>query len=156
MENEMNNNEAQVAKFVEKQGFHIINRGWPDFLCVKREWVQSEYGQNPKGVMCVEVKAGKDTLSKEQTIVHGILKGVGIPVYTIRPEEVLVKRKNLQHKKFLTSDDFNKAKSELSSLRTRMTQLERFIDETSAFFEEADEQTYKACELVVDYFQKLK
>jgi len=136
---QMNENEKLVAAHIERRGFAIMSRGWPDFLCVKKE-VPASYGVNEiigKGVMCVEVKSGKDSLSKEQKLVHTILKAAGLPVYTIYAEE-LHKKRTFNTRKFLTHSDLQAAQGKLWELNQRVKELERIIEDSSAILEHSD------------------
>jgi hypothetical protein len=139
MEEAMNANEKLVAAHIERRGFSILSRGWPDFLCVKKE-VPSSYGIQQvigKGVMCVEVKAGKDDLSKEQRLVHTILKAAGLPVYTVRAEDV-AKKRNYNTRKFLTHSELQAAQGKLWELTQRVKELEKIIEDSSAILEYSD------------------
>lgn len=80
----MNDAEKTVSDKLQTLGWKIITRGWPDFLCVRRN------AKNPSRVqvMCVEVKAGGDWLSEQQAIVHTFLRKAGIPCTVIKVEEV--------------------------------------------------------------------
>jgi len=75
----MNDFEETVKKALAKNGYEVLNKGWPDLLAFK--------DTPEKGLaLFIECKQGSDQLSPEQEKLHRILKRLGIPVYTLRPE----------------------------------------------------------------------
>jgi hypothetical protein len=67
----MNINESQVSSQLEKQGWHVIRNGWPDFLCVRNGVVKA-----------VEVK-GNISRRKNQRENHAALQMAGLTVEVI-------------------------------------------------------------------------
>jgi hypothetical protein len=135
----MNANEKLIADKLARKGFTIIDKGWPDFLCVKKQYVngQKVYEYATSGVMCVEVKAGKDKLSDAQKSVHAILKNIGLPVYTIHTD-MLVEKRTFNTRRFITHDELRSAKAQLHDLQRKADELQRIIDETSFLLDESD------------------
>ena len=147
----MNANESLVADFLKKTGYHVIRRGWPDFLCVKREWdrISRSYTNVYNGLLAVEVKAGKDTLSEDQQIVHAVLKMAGIPCYVLKPDEV--PRKGQLHTRKLWSmrefeglsgkiyqcmNEVEELQRQLEEKTTRLTELKDILDEATVMVEQ--------------------
>lgn len=138
----MTKSEEAAAKHLEKQGFKIFKRGWPDFLCLKRVWDQREKDYlegRYSAVMAVEVKTGKDRLSPDQEVVHSILKLANIPTYVIRPEEMTGKRPSGAGLKprFITYQDMMSAKSRLIGLHSNVDNLKREISRLEEIIAEA-------------------
>jgi len=72
-----NRNEIKVLKELESDGWKVLNRGAPDFLCIKVS------NGNIEDSKFVEVKAGSDKLTYEQAIYRKVLKQLGAQ-YEIR------------------------------------------------------------------------
>ena len=67
-------NESEKA-FAERMGtWEVHRKGWPDFLCV-----------DGARTIAVEVKAGNDKLTKEQSEMLVILASLGIDCYVWHP-----------------------------------------------------------------------
>jgi len=68
--------EIEFSTFFESQGWLLVKRGWPDFLCFK-----------DGDVVCVEVKSSStQPLSKHQIKICEILMVAGIRCYRWDPE----------------------------------------------------------------------
>lgn len=135
----MNASEKIIADKLTRKGYTIIDKGWPDFLCVKKKFdpIRRVYDATDLSVMCVEVKSGKDKLSEHQKSVHAILKNVGLPVYTIHTD-MLVEKKTFNTKRFLTHDELRSAKQNIYDMQRRIAELEAVINEASFLLEESD------------------
>lgn len=66
-----NKNEIKVLKELEDDGWKVLNRGAPDFLCIKVD------NGNIEDFKFVEVKAGSDQLTYEQAIYKKVLEALG-------------------------------------------------------------------------------
>lgn len=79
----MNANETALANALQKRGYTVISKGWPDLLVWSErqngKWMQR--GPRSEHVFAVECKVGSDRLSAEQQVVHRVLQAGGIPVY---------------------------------------------------------------------------
>src|ERR1700758_534404 len=74
----MNAAETLVHSALIEDGWKVLRRGWPDFLCVRvRENGQQE-------ILGVEVKAQNDRISTEQRTLHEALVSAGISVRIAR------------------------------------------------------------------------
>jgi hypothetical protein len=75
----MNASERAVFEDWRREGYSVLNGGWPDFLCVRTLAGKTE-------VCCIEVKSKTDHLTPKQNQVHNILAQAGVPVRIIRPD----------------------------------------------------------------------
>jgi len=69
-----NYTESKFAKLMEKDGWLCIQKGWPDFLCIKGN-----------KFILVEVKSKYDALTETQIKMHLILKKIGLKVHIWYP-----------------------------------------------------------------------
>lgn len=67
----VNKNELKILRELEEEGWKVLNRGAPDFLCLKIN------NDKIKRVKFVEVKAGSDELTYEQSIYKKVLEKLG-------------------------------------------------------------------------------
>ena len=65
--------ENEVKKELEKDGWRVIDRGWPDFVCIKGDQIRF-----------VEAKGPDAYLKPAQKLMHQILAGLGIIVEVIK------------------------------------------------------------------------
>lgn len=73
-----NNAERHIAEQLEKEGYDILSRGWPDFLAVNR--------RDPTDVRFIEVKPEGKHLKPQQEMVVRALAGIGIKVEVVHSE----------------------------------------------------------------------
>jgi Holliday junction resolvase-like predicted endonuclease len=73
-----NVDELRVASYLERTGWEVLSRGWPDFVAVKGDQVRF-----------IEVKPNKNQrgLSPAQRRIAEILKRYGISVECFRPRD---------------------------------------------------------------------
>lgn len=76
-----NRAERHARKMLEKEGYRVYRRGWPDFFCTRYKDGQLE-------AIAVEVKTGKDKCSLHQDAMHAALVAAGIPVHIYRLDPV--------------------------------------------------------------------
>lgn len=70
-----NKHEMAVKKQLEKKGYKVLHRGWPDFL------VTSKDGSH---MIFVEAKHGQAGLSGDQKKMHKVFAKFNFPVYVCR------------------------------------------------------------------------
>ena len=92
-----NNFEIKVKQLFERNGFTVLQTGWPDFL-IKRN---GRY----EGIAAVEAKQGSDKVRPNQKEMHNMLKEAGIPVYVVRPETLKAAEKQ-RFKKIVSITDY--------------------------------------------------
>lgn len=68
----MNNTETAVAEALRTEGWTVLRRGWPDFLCHRDGMAAA-----------IEVKSPRDRLSEDQVQIHRVLVRCGLPVQTV-------------------------------------------------------------------------
>ncbi len=66
--------EAKVGEFFSRKKFWVLKSGWPDFLIVNDD------GQGA----AIEVKKGKDQVTRRQDNMHCALKRCGLSVFVLR------------------------------------------------------------------------
>jgi len=88
----MNNFEKEVQEYFQADGWTVLRNGWPDFFCLKI--VQQSYGAPEIKLSAVEVKRGADKLSMAQEAMHKALRQAGIPVWVIRPKDLVKKKRS--------------------------------------------------------------
>jgi hypothetical protein len=77
--------EKLVGRALQRRGYTVINRGWPDFMVIDPKWG----GRGSMGrAFAVEVKGPKDQLRPAQVQMHRVLAALGVPVYTVRLEQI--------------------------------------------------------------------
>jgi len=121
-------------------------------LSLRKERMGSDlqsYTNVYNGLLAVEVKAGKDTLSEDQQIVHAVLKMAGIPCYVLKPDEV--PRKGQLHTRKLWSmrefeglsgkiyqcmNEVEELQRQLEEKTTRLTELKDILDEATVMVEQ--------------------
>jgi hypothetical protein len=141
----MNLGEQKLFDALCKKGFTVLRNGWPDFLCIKREYnsFARRWEERPKGAMCVESRTGKDKVSEDQAKVHAVLRAVGLPVYIVNPNEF--KYKGFPHATFLTYGELEQAKSEIRQLTKRVAELELIVTEATYLLGESVTYVEKIC-----------
>jgi len=89
-----NKHEMAVKKQLEKKGYKVLHRGWPDFLVTNKD---------DSRMVFVEAKHGQAGLSQDQKKMHKVLAKFNFPVYVCRRtvdygtiEKILVSR-NIPH-----------------------------------------------------------
>ena len=75
----MNEVEYKVARRLWSQGWKLIFKGWPDFLCVRRNSISDSWE-----VKAVEVKGPGDSLSLDQQQIRAALVLAGLTVDVCR------------------------------------------------------------------------
>jgi hypothetical protein len=80
-----NHAERLVKTKLEREGYRVHRRGWPDFFCVR-------YNNGRIDAFAVEVKVNNITTSEWQQAMHSVLRAAGIPVhiYRLRNGELLL------------------------------------------------------------------
>jgi hypothetical protein len=113
----MTPSELLVKRALDAKGWTVIHRGWPDFFVFRDKVL---VGEVERSCFCVEVKTGTDRPSDHQRAVHKLLKGLGVPVHVVNPD-------NASAMKVLKGECgvmlFGKTQHE--RLRDRLTGLER-------------------------------
>lgn len=71
----LHNTEKIVADYYRKQGYKIFRNGYPDFLL---------YKEKENKCLFVEVKSWTGATSKNQKMVHNILRKIGFEVKLLR------------------------------------------------------------------------
>lgn len=66
--------EGQVWQAITRQGFQLLNTGWPDFLVL---------APDGRPLVAVEVKGPGDELSYDQQVMHAALRGLGVEVHVL-------------------------------------------------------------------------
>jgi hypothetical protein len=67
--------ELRVKRHYAARGYKVLRNGYPDFLC---------YDPKRNDAILVEVKGRSGPLSKEQKLMHDVLKKLGLNVKVIR------------------------------------------------------------------------
>ncbi len=124
----MNALETKISDSLRKQGWTVLKRGWPDFLIYREQ-------AGRLLVAGVEVKSDRDTLSEQQEAMHRILRAVGLPVHTLRPEFVSKSRIG-KTRAALTATERLDARSQISELRAELGRLQQRIQEAESALEE--------------------
>ena len=153
----MNISEKLIKEKLEDRGFEVLRNGWPDFLCIRKtqryagkDMHDNEVYEEISGSFAVEVKY-RSGLSAEQKAVHKVLKAARIPVYIIRPDDV-IDRINPRRRVFLTNAEISHLKdmaghagkratdlhAELEKLKTRILEIQRMIEAAGAHLVEAE------------------
>jgi len=87
----MNALETNISNALEKRGWTVLRRGWPDFLI----YLEGHAGQFR--VAAVEVKSDSDNLSEQQEEMHRVLRAVGLRAGITQPtEEQLMRNAAIQ------------------------------------------------------------
>jgi hypothetical protein len=71
--------EFRAAVLLKNEGWTVLRRGWPDFLCFRNVEGRTE-------ILCVEVKSRNGRLSAEQMKAHELLRTANLPIRIMRPE----------------------------------------------------------------------
>lgn len=74
MPSKLNWREEEAREYANKEGWTVLDKGWPDFLLFKEETGEC---------ICLEVKSPTDELSREQKKMHWILRKLKIDVRTV-------------------------------------------------------------------------
>jgi len=80
----VNNIEQYVKNALQKEGWNVMQKGYPDFLCYKTI-------NNKLTIQFIEVKSGRDRLTVDQRKMKEILEKVGIKVSVYYIEESAIK-----------------------------------------------------------------
>jgi VRR-NUC domain len=130
----MNALETKMSDSLTKGGWTVLKQGWPDFL-IYREGVGRIH------VAGVEVKSASDKLSEQQELMHRVLRAVGLPVHTVRPD-FLNKCRIGKTRATLTAAEkldvqsqVSKLKAELAELQERLQETESVLEKTSMVFD---------------------
>jgi hypothetical protein len=120
--------ETIVHKWLHSNGWTVLTRGWPDFLCVKT-------GIRGVQVMAVEVKSATDKLSDAQKQVHELLQILGVPVHVVR-EKVFDELKRPGVSRLAWSEhDIRGAKSQLENLQLQVEGLKGAIERMQSYID---------------------
>ena len=93
----VNQNEDKIRKKYENLGYKVLHKGCPDFLIFKYDKKTKKFSD----VQFIEVKAGSDELSYEQSVFITVLKSLRIPVkveYIKTTQNKSTQAKTNQHK----------------------------------------------------------
>lgn len=102
--------ERKIKWHLERRGFTVLKRGWPDFLCFDDGWRDGR-------LMCVEVKSKGDKLTPEQVLMHKMLKNAGIPVYVAN--EKTYEKLKMGAKAIFSQSSLENIKNSLQEIKTR-------------------------------------
>ena len=112
-----NNFEIKVKQLFERNGFTVLQTGWPDFL-IKRN---GRY----EGIAAVEAKQGSDKVRPNQKKMHNMLKEAGIPVYVVRPETLKAAEKQ-RFKKIVSITDYKNMIKNIEQLESTLQCAEKY------------------------------
>jgi len=107
----VNDYEREVAQALEKKGWTVLTKGWPDFMVTNwpLEWIDNPpnlhlskvremvaaSGRADMRAFAVEIKRGGDKVSLDQKRMHFILNRAGFPCQVAREDgvEAMLRRK---------------------------------------------------------------
>lgn len=121
----MNAYEQSIINALRKNGWKVLDRGWPDLLV----WREGRCRGSVR-VGAVEIKRGKDKLRPEQDAVHKVLRAIGLPVQVVR-EDFLANLRISKTSAVLTAEDKAKLQSDLNFAKCEMLRLQAIIDNLS-------------------------
>jgi len=120
----LTNSEKDVRDALNRAGYTVLRNGWPDFLVC-----------GPDGIFAVEVKTGKDKLSREQEAIHKALEQAGVRTVTVRDGVAIEGKFNI--------GEIVSAAERLNGLRDHLTHVRNsciaglvLLDETRATIEQ--------------------